>query len=149
MHASTRHVLAACCLPGRNFPVLKDSYDNEEHGVSQELLEILEESCMNNRAVFVVQYYDGTHIGSARIEAILEAARNALLVKPFNDITGSHQYPMTREEIISKKQSFRPKRNIDRKSVRKRRDELFVGAEWADVAENPESVEPSTDTEDK
>ena len=53
MNTSARHVLAACALPGREFHILHDSNDDDEHGVSEQLLAVLEGSNIKNRAVYV------------------------------------------------------------------------------------------------
>ena len=113
--ASARHVLGAYSIPGRAFHTLKDSYDDDEHGVSAELLDILESSNINNKAVFVARFYDGTHIGKKRIDAIIEAARNAILTRPRNTITGKNDYPLTKDEILEARFPKNPVIGADRR----------------------------------
>ena len=98
-HLDARHVIGACTLPGRMYPTLNDFDDNDEHGSGAMLLDMLEKSDITNRAVYVVRYYDGTHIGEKRIDAILEAAHLAILALPFNKVVNIHQHPLTRAEM--------------------------------------------------
>ena len=98
-HADARHVLAAWRIPGLDHHVLQDCCDDSEYGVGADLLDLLETSNIENKAVFVVRYYDGTHIGPKRIDAILDAARSAIVNKPFNSVTEQHQYPATIGDI--------------------------------------------------
>ena len=96
LHAEARHVVGACALPGCEFPILMDSHDDDEHGLGDHLLQLLEASRIKNRAVFVARYYNGTHIGEKRIDAFWDAACSAILVTPLNSVTGDHQHPLHR-----------------------------------------------------
>ena len=100
-----RHVLGACLIPGRDFHVLADFHDDDEHGIGAELLNILEGSDLINRAVYIARFYDGTHIGPLRVEAILEAAHLALLSGTYNSVTKTFQQPQTKEEIQTRIQA--------------------------------------------
>ena len=97
LHPGARHAMAAWSLPGRSFHTLKDSEDDEEHGVSNAILEILERSNIENKAVFVVRDYDGTHIGPKRVDVVREASRKVLLAKSFNPILQVHQRPLAED----------------------------------------------------
>ena len=50
-------------LPGRDFHLLRDYDDDDEHGMARSLLSMLEESNIVNRILMVARFYDGTHIG--------------------------------------------------------------------------------------
>ena len=99
LNASARHVIRACALPGRSFPTNVDFHNDDEHGLGAEMLDILEGSDITNRAVFVARHYDGTHIGTKRIDAILDVTHKALLANSHNAVTGTHQHPLTKREI--------------------------------------------------
>ena len=103
LNTEVQHVLCAYSVPGRNFYLNKDCVDDDEHSVSESILNMLVESEIENRAVFVARYYDGTHIGEKCVEAILRAARSAIVLNPFNFIVDKHQYPLTEEETEAKK----------------------------------------------
>ena len=55
--------MGACALPRREFPFLADSCDDDKHSLGAEVLDLLESSEIQNCAVFIARYYDGTHIG--------------------------------------------------------------------------------------
>ena len=90
-NTSARHVIAAVRLPHSHFHIHQDFNDNDEHGGGKVLLKILEDSQIQNRALFVVRKYDGTHIGDKRFEGIEQAARAVLLRSPYNDVTKENQ----------------------------------------------------------
>ena len=108
MNSKARHVVAAWVIPGRSFATLADSQDDDEHGMGETILNQMELSDVTNRAVFVARYYDGTHIGPKRYDAFMNAARNALLAQPLNEIHSGHEYLLAPEEIVEKHLSRLP-----------------------------------------
>ena len=46
-----------------------------------------------NRAVFVVCYYGGTHLGPSRFQAFIEAAQSAITHDPYNGVSKENQTP--------------------------------------------------------
>ena len=71
--------------------MLEDYEDQEEHRSGNLLLSFLEKEGINNHAIYVARIYNGTHIGGKRLEAILDAAKSALIHGPFNCVTKEHQ----------------------------------------------------------
>ena len=98
LNSSARHVVAAWRLPGENYAVLQDFHDHDEHGMGDKLLQLMGDSLMFNKAIFVARFYDGTHIGVKRIGAFMDAARSAIINSPMNNILGKHQYLLSRAE---------------------------------------------------
>ena len=90
IHADARHVVSAVRLPSRNFHTHQDFYDDDEHNAGQFLLQLLESSDIMNRAIFVVRYYDGTHIGKRRYSAMRDAVASALDLVAFNEVTNKY-----------------------------------------------------------
>ena len=88
MHADARHVVCSCRLPSRNFHTHQDFCDDDEHSGGQFLLQLLEASEIMNRAIFVVRYYDGTHIGPSRFRAMRDAVASAIDKSSHNKVTG-------------------------------------------------------------
>ena len=88
MHMDARHVICACRIASRSFHTHQDYNDDDEHNAGQFLLQLLESSEIMNRVVFVVRYYDGTHIGQRRYRAIRDAAASAVDKSARNEITG-------------------------------------------------------------
>ena len=90
VHTDARHLICACRVVGRSFHTSQDFVDDDEHGAGNILLEMLLESQIQNRALFVVRNYDGTHIGAKRFDLIKQAAKSAIDRAPVNSITGLH-----------------------------------------------------------
>ena len=88
LFTEARHITCAFTIPHRVFQNHQDFYDDEEHNGGSFLLQLLTESKIQNRAIFVVRLYDGTHIGSKRYDAMRDAAKSALSKAPKNPITG-------------------------------------------------------------
>ena len=78
IHADSRHIISAVRIPGRDFFFNQDFADDDEHGGGAYLLELLLESQIQNRAIYVVRTYEGKHIGSKRFEMMKEAVKSAL-----------------------------------------------------------------------
>ena len=97
LHGSARHISCAWRLPGANWPVLQDFQDNEEFGAGRHLLTMLQKAEIYNRAVFVVRYYGGTHLGPSRFNAFVEAAQSAITHDPYNYITKENQTPWPKD----------------------------------------------------
>ena len=79
-----RHIICACRIPGSDSTLGFEYEDYDEHGAGQVLLNYMEESDLDNRALFVVRKYDGQHIGPARFDCIVRAAKAAVNHKPYN-----------------------------------------------------------------
>ena len=90
IHPEARHVVSAVRIPGRSYFHNQDFNDDDEHGGGSYLLDLLLESQIQNRAVYVVRNYDGEHIGSKRFELMREAIQSALSRSPANEVTGNH-----------------------------------------------------------
>ena len=93
IHGDARHIMCAYRLPGRNFALLQDYCDDQEHFSGRALLKMLKDADIYNRAVFVVRYYGGEHLGPSRHQAIVEAAQSAITHHPYNHITKENQTP--------------------------------------------------------
>ena len=91
--ADARHIACAYRLPGRNFAVLQDYEDDDEHGAGRALLSMLVAADIFNRAVYVVRFYGGQHIGPAHFQAYVEAAQSAITHDPNNSFCKRNQLP--------------------------------------------------------
>ena len=88
MNLDARHVIAAVTIPHREFHTHDDFNDDDEHGGGAFLLNLLLESEIVNRVVFVARYYDGTHIGNRRFDAMRAAIKSAIDAAPTNKVSG-------------------------------------------------------------
>ena len=87
MHSEARHVISSCRLPGRAFHTNQTYFDDDEHNGGAFLLDLLVNSDIQNRALFVARIYDGTHIGGRRFRAMFDVAAEAIDRDPENKIT--------------------------------------------------------------
>ena len=87
IQTDARHIVAACRIPHRQFHTHEDFFDDDEHSGGAFLLNMLVESEIHNRAVFIMRLYDGTHIGNKRYDAMREAVKSAIDAAPPNRIT--------------------------------------------------------------
>ena len=89
LHTEARHIVSACRLPGRNFHINQDYYDDDEHNGGSYLLKLLVSCEIQNHAVFVVRNYDGEHIGQRRYQAMFDVVASAVESNPVNVVTGT------------------------------------------------------------
>ena len=97
MHGGARHIVMAMRFPGRNWHILQDYQDDDEHGAGRQLLSMLQKAEIFNRAVFVVRYYGGKHLGPSRFNAFVEAAQSAITHDPYNHFNKENQTPWPKE----------------------------------------------------
>ena len=90
IYMQARHIICGYALPHRSFHTHQDFYDDDEHNGGAFLLQLLHDSNITNRAIFVVRLYDGEHIGSKRFDAMREAVSSALAQAGKNPITGNY-----------------------------------------------------------
>ena len=91
-HLDARHIVCAAALHDHGNLMTEGFEDDEEFGCGRILLEYLQDTSTMNRAVFVVRYTDGKHIGIKRHDGYLYAARHAMNAKPLNQILNKYQF---------------------------------------------------------
>ena len=96
-HADARHIVLGYRLPGKNFALLQDGVDDDEHSAGETLLQLLCKAQIFNRAIFVVRYYGGEQLGPARFQAYAEAAQSAIAHDTYNYITKENQTPWPKD----------------------------------------------------
>lgn len=77
-HPEANHVVVAYRIPGTDFVNNQGFLDDGEHGGGRAILKVLFKEKMENTAVFVIRYFGGKHLGSARFLAIDKAAKAAI-----------------------------------------------------------------------
>lgn len=77
-YADASHITSAHRLSPPNGPYNQEAMDDGEHGMGRVLLKLLQEQKVTNVAVFVLRYYGGTHIGSARFDIARQLATKAI-----------------------------------------------------------------------
>ena len=92
LNLGARHIVCACILPSVDNPICCDFEDMNEHGAGDTLLSYMLEAELENRAIFIVREYDGTHIGPKRFECIVNAAKSATNHKPYNRYSEKYQF---------------------------------------------------------
>ena len=78
VHRSARHVTCSFRLPGKNFLKFQDCCDDGEWGAARHVLNAMKSCDIEFRVIFVTRRYTGKHVGVARFEAYLRAARSAV-----------------------------------------------------------------------
>ena len=76
------HIVCGYRIYGRDFPFKQDYSDDGEHGAGAVILDELQAHGVFNVAVFVVRYYDGTHIGRERFNIIRELTKDVIAAYP-------------------------------------------------------------------
>ena len=102
LHTDARHVICAFRLPHRNFHTHQDFIEDGEYGGGSYLLQLLSDSDVMNRAIYVVRIYNGKHLGSKRFEAMKNAAMAAVAAAPKNSITDNFDLIWERNDKINK-----------------------------------------------
>lgn len=76
--ADATHVACVYRLPGNETFILQDYVDDSEYGAGRTLLRVLKDEQYLNMAIFMVRYYGGKHIGTARFDIFREVASTAV-----------------------------------------------------------------------
>ena len=92
MNPSALHVGLGYRLPGLDVSKQQSYEDDSEHGCGRVIFELLENSQIEHRAVFVVRYYGNEHLGPVRFSLIQAAAKSAITRSSFNAILQMHQF---------------------------------------------------------
>ena len=98
LHTEACHIVCAY-IPNTEFIKFQDFVDDDEHFTGSCLLSFLKECNIDHRAIFVVQRYDGKHIGPKCFMAMIDAAKVAIQCSPYNSITGEHQCPWKQKPL--------------------------------------------------
>ena len=112
-------IVCAYIIPGLPRCIHEDFCDDKEHGAGRLLLKTLQENHILNTAVFVVRDQMRGKIGPIRFQLILDAARSAVNVNPYNKYTNGNQYIQEQQEL--------PNQNHDNTNVRKPRGSFQNG----------------------
>ena len=103
-----RHVVCAFRIPHRNFAIYEDYFDDDEDGMGAFLLQLLRCSEINNKVIFVVCDYDGTHIGKQQFSGCARAVKSCFVRAPYNAIAGENQFLWDGDHSESKQLFARP-----------------------------------------
>ena len=96
---NARHVMAAVKLAGVDNILNCDYADDNEHAGGRTIMDYMDETEIEGRAIYVARYYDGKHIGSKRFECIVDAAKSAMNQKPYNEVTGRFQFSWSKKAV--------------------------------------------------
>ena len=93
VHAAARHIVCAYHLPGPDSQkhLNSDSCDDQENGVGARLLQEITENNIFNKAIFVVRYCGKEKLAENRHSAYIDAVRQLLEQKPYNEILQKKQ----------------------------------------------------------
>lgn len=77
-YADATHIVSAFRLDPANGPFNQEASDDGEHAAGRCLLKLLQDNQIVNAAVFIIRFYGGKHIGSARFDIFKQLAITAL-----------------------------------------------------------------------
>ena len=95
-HLNQRHIVCAYRLPGLDLDNC-GGWDDGEHGAARMLLNAMKIAGITHRCLFVTRWYEGIHIGVARFESYLKAARSVIIHTPMNRLLNKAQTPWSEE----------------------------------------------------
>ena len=95
-HADARHVVCGYSLPGTALDKiqLEDGCDDDDHGASRAILEVLKASEITHRAVFVVREC-GDKLHGERLEMYRQITQSTLAAFPMNEVLQRTQHVNT------------------------------------------------------
>ena len=91
-HPRALHLVCCYRIPGGEFYSLQSYEDNMEWGAGRRLLYMLEDSQIQNRAIYVARYYGGKKLGPSRFNSYIEAMKSAIERSPLNSIINCNQF---------------------------------------------------------
>ena len=99
-HAEARHIVCAWNIPGTQDFERTDGCDDEDHGVSEAIIQMLLENQVSHRAIFVVRNCQ-EKLHAERIPSYLKAVKNVVTKYPVNSITQIQDKVQTLEDPTS------------------------------------------------
>ena len=90
-HMDARHIFCAVRLPGSEVHNNEVYHDDDEHGGGKVLLDMLKDSGIFYRAIYVARKYDGTHIKDQRWVESEKALASVVNRSAQNKFTNEHQ----------------------------------------------------------
>ena len=91
LHGGARHIVCAYLIPDTQIVIAQGCCDDRENKAGRLLLRWMLDHELECRAFYVVRYYGGAKLGPNRFSSYIEAAEQALLTNPMNEITGTTQ----------------------------------------------------------
>ena len=143
-----RHIICACILPGTYVTDRYDYYDDNEHSAGVSLLNYMIDANLENRVIFIVREYDGTHISPDRFDCIISAAKKAVNFKPYNSTLNDFQFSWPKARSIT-----HPENEVASTTSEPSSDESEVllgsdqnGTEWAERVPEASREDPAQAT---
>ena len=108
-NADARHIVCAWSIPGIKYYEANDGCDDEDHGMSAKILDLMLRNNITHRALYVVRHV-GEKLNKNRISAYVEAASGVVEKYPYNPLTKKQQkivemYP-TEDPQIKEKMTY-------------------------------------------
>lgn len=104
LNPEATHVMCAFKLPGIDFTSSQGSIDDGEHAGGRTLLKHLLKDQNVNRAVYVVRYYGGKHLGPQRFSIIGRVAQSA--ITKLTEHEAAMRRPPTQQELDDYRKSL-------------------------------------------
>lgn len=130
--------MAAFRIPGGDFSTNQGLIDDGEHGGARAMMKTLFKEKSDNSAVFVVRYYGGKHLGTARFQAIEKAAKSA--INKLQEATLQARRPLSQEELIQ------VNNEIQQAAEQQQQQLLQQQQQWADAEDSQSEVDTENDS---
>ena len=91
-HAEARHIVCVWRIPGVNIHESNDGCDDEDHGVSQVILDWMKKQNITHKVIFVVRNCAGK-LYSDRMTTYIKAVETVMTEFPMNNIIHKNQCP--------------------------------------------------------
>ena len=130
VHAAARHIICAYHLPGPDsqMHLNSDFCDDQENGSGARLLQEMTANNIFNKAIFVVRYCGKDKLADSRHSSYIEAARQLLDQKPYNEVLQKKQH-IAKEEVKKQQVKYKYKQQDEEqeKQVQKERRDPHRG----------------------
>ena len=89
---NANHIICACRVPGDTLVNREQFMDDEDYGMGRVLWEYMKDVAQTSRAIFIIRTTDGTHLNAGRFDAMIQAAKQAVNLKPLNTVLDKYQF---------------------------------------------------------
>ena len=89
-HANAKHIVCAWSIPASKFYESKGYCDDDDHGVGQPILQMMQKNNITHRAIYIVRDC-GKRLYGDRVRSYLQAAEQAIQMYPDNPVAGAKQ----------------------------------------------------------
>ena len=118
-NARARHIICAYRLPGTPDFIYNDSCDDDDFGMGRVILDLMKQSKITNKAIFIVRHCSKIKMGSERAICYKKAAENVMIDYPYNELLNVNQTVDTSDKAVKDYQAHTKKTKPQQKTSRR------------------------------